>query len=102
MTWYNMSDCDFSDFFSLSSCAQTISSNLLFPIMLLTIFIITIIGTIFSGRSFPRALTYAGFICSIISLPLAIFGWINVDYTYLSFFLTGVGAIAVRLSEASS
>jgi len=103
MSWYPvMNDSDGTDFYTLSDYAQRVSSGILFPFLLLTIFIISMIGMVSTGKSFSRSLTFSGFICSIFSILLVVMNWLNVQYMYLAFFITGVGLIGVRLSEAGN
>ena len=100
--WYNMTSCDFSDFLTVSTCANTISSNILMPLILGTIWLIMLIGISYTGRSFFRGLTFSSLICSVLSIFLVFLNFLNKDYMYLLFILTGVGLIGVKLSEAPS
>jgi len=102
MSWYNLTSCDYSDFFNLTSCANQVSNYVFMPIMLLTIFLISLIGMSFANKSFFRGLTFSGFICSILSIFLVLMNMLNVNFMYLCFFLTGGGIIGVILSEALS
>jgi hypothetical protein len=79
-----------------------VSNFILMPVMLLVIFFISAIGMVFSGRSISRAITFSGFICSILGIVLSILGMLSTQYMYFCFFITGVGLIWTRLSEAPS
>jgi hypothetical protein len=103
MAWYpTINDTIGTDIFGIFSNANQISNNVLMPMILLTIGIISLIGFTYTNKSFFRGLTYSGFFCSILSVPLVLMSMLNPDYMYLSFFLTAVGLVGVRLSEAPS
>ena len=102
MTWYNTAQCDFSDMFTVTSCAHILSNNVLFPALLFTIYIIAIIGMAFTGKSIFRSLTYAGYIGSMLSILLVIMNFLNPNFMYFMFLLTAIGVIGIKLSEAPS
>ena len=93
---------DTSDWYNMFVYANNISDGIFMPIMLLTIFFIALIGSVFSGRPFHRALTFSSFICSILGILMAIMGMINVNWVYFLFFLTGIGLVWSKLAEGQS
>lgn len=102
MAWYNMSSCDYSDFFTVTTCANTVSNNILMPSMLMVIFVISMIGITYVNKSVFRALAYSGFLCSVLSIFLTLMNMLNSDYMYVCFLVTGIGILATWLSEAPS
>ena len=100
--WYPTNISGSLDMYGIANLAQTISGGILFPLILLTIFFITLIGMAFSGKSVFRGITYAGLICSVLSILLVLMNFLNRDYMYLCFLITGIGILGVRLTEAMS
>ena len=101
ISWYPQISND-TTIYGLTESANNISGGILMPLMLLTIGIIALLGTVFSGKNFFRGLLYAGFICSILSITLVLMSMLNINYMYLCFFLTAVGLVGVRFTEAPS
>ena len=70
---------------------------LIFPLIMLGIFVILLIATkLFSGRV---AFTFSSFICTVLTIPLAILGFMAPMYMYLFVVLTGFGVLWGRLSK---
>ena len=103
MAWYPvMNGSDGTDFFTITSYANTVSKGILMPAILLIIFTVSLAGTTYTGRSFWRGLIFSGFLCSILSVMLVIMNLLNPNYMYLAFILTGFGVVGTLLSEAFS
>lgn len=104
LAWYNtnLPQNQSLDIYGVSAYAHQISNNVLFPMILLGIFFIILLGTIFSGNTFFRGLTFAGFACSVLSIILVLMNFLNRDYMYLCFLITGVGLLGLKLSESYS
>jgi hypothetical protein len=93
---------DTADMYTIVAYANMISNGILMPIMLLTIFMVSLLGMVFYGRPFHRALLFSSFICSILGILLVIMNMLNVNYVYLAFLMTGIGLVWSRLSEGQS
>jgi hypothetical protein len=103
MTWYpQINSCDFSDMFTVTQCANSLTNNILFLVLIWTIFAISLIGFVFSSKSFFRGLTYSGFLCSALSILLVVMGLLNSAYMYVFIILTGLGVLGTWLSESMS
>lgn len=103
MSYYQvMNATDTEDMAAVFLYINRVASNLFFPIILLVIWAITLLGSVLSGKPAYRGFTYASFVCSILSILLVLFNVLNKQYMYFSFFLVGVGLIWVRLAEAQS
>ena len=101
MAYYpEMNVTDTADMFTLFRYVNYVSGGLFFPIILLVIFSITLIGSVLAGKPAYRGFTYASFVCSILSIVLALMNFLSKQYMYFSFFLVGIGLIWVRLAEA--
>lgn len=101
LAWYPTIGND-TTIYGLTESANNISGGILMPLMLLTIGVIALLGTVFSGKNFFRGVLFAGFICSILSIILVLMNMLNINYMYLCFFLTAVGLVGVRFTEAPS
>lgn len=103
MAWYpTINDTIGTDTYGIFANANSISNGILMPSILLTIGLISLIGFTFVSKSVARGLTYAGFLCSVLSIPLVLMSMLNTDYMYFAFFITGIGVVWIRLSEAPS
>lgn len=101
LAWYPTIGSDTS-MLGITQSANNIANGILMPLVLLTIGIISLIGMTFTGRSFPRSLLFSSFICSILAILLVLMNMLSVNYMYFAFFLTAVGLVWVRLTEAPS
>ena len=73
LAWYPMlTQNDTLDMSTLVVYANNVSHGILFPIMLLVVFLITLLGMTFSGQTISRSVLFGGFICSILSIPLVL------------------------------
>jgi len=101
MAWYPVLGND-TTIYGLTQSANNISGGILMPLFLLTIGIIALLGTVFTGKNFFRGVLYGGFITSILSILLVLMNMLNVNYMYFCFFITAVGLVGVRFTEAPS
>ena len=103
MAWFQvLNENDTLDMYTLTSAANRISENIYMPIMLLVIYLVWILGSVFTGKPISRSVLYASFICSILSILMVIMNWLATSYMYFLFFMTAVGVIWTILSEAAS
>ena len=101
--WFQtINSSDVSDLFGIMNYSNNVSGGLFMPVMLLVIGAIALLGTVFSGKSVFRGMTYAGFICSILSILMVLMGWLNGNYMYFCFLMTAIGLVGIRFSEAPS
>jgi len=87
-TMLYFADCNFSTFNTSVACAAS-SEPLLFPLLLIGIWIITFIAT--KAFTTPRAWTMASFICFILALPMVMMGWMASMYMYAFLVMTAIG-----------
>lgn len=103
LAWFRvLNTSDTGDMYQLMSSVNSISDNIFFPIMLLVIFVISLLGSVVSGRPVHRSLVYSSFICSILSILMVIMNWLAPTYMYFLFFLTAVSLIWTKLAESFS
>jgi hypothetical protein len=103
MSYYEvLNNTDTEDMFSLFRYVNNVADGLFFPLILLAIFAITLIGSVLTGKPAYRGFTYASFVCSILSILLVLMNFLNKQYMYLSFFLVAIGLLWIRLAEAPS
>ena len=74
------------------------ADGLLFPVILFVIWIISFIAM--KGYSSARAWTFASFLCTVLSIIMAILDFVSPKIMYLFIFLTLVGFIWLKLEEA--
>ena len=76
------------------------TDGLFMPIMLLVIWIIIFISTLSEGRQAPRAIIFASFICSLLSILLSIMHMLNPQYMYFIFLVLGGGILWQYLAKS--
>lgn len=92
---------DTRDLFSMMEFINNTSSGgTFFPIMLLTIWVIAFIGSLFEGREAVRAWIFASFIAAVLAIPLAVTGLLDNNITYLIILLLSGGIFWIRLQNA--
>lgn len=79
---------------------HTATEGLFFPLTLLSIWIIAVIGSISEGRDFKLAFIFASFITSILSIPLVFINLLSASYMYFLFLLVGIGVIWMYLDRS--
>ena len=103
MAYYpTLNSSDTADLQTIMTFVNVATGNIFWPIILLVIWIIWVLGATFSGRPFYRALLFASFFCSILSILMVLMNWLSPNFMYFLFFLTAVGLIWTRLSESYS
>jgi hypothetical protein len=103
MAWFKtLNVTDTADIQTLMGAANTISDNILMPLMLLTIYLVLFLGSIFSGKPIHRSLIFGSFVCSILAVLMVIMNWLAVNYMYFTFFMLAVGVIWTYMAEAYS
>jgi len=86
---------DTQGFFELTKYVSSVTDGLLFPIILMVIWVVVFIAT--KQFSSSRAFTYAAFICTVLAIPLAVFEMLNPRYMYLFIVLLAAGAVWLKL-----
>lgn len=91
---------DTKDLFTLFRYINnTATEGLFFPVMLLVIWFVAMLGVIADGKPFSRGFSFASFISSIIAILLVILNVLNPMYMYLLFVLTGIGVFWMYLTS---
>lgn len=95
-----LNSTDTKDLFTLFRYINnTATEGLFFPVMLLVIWFVAMLGVIADGKPFSRGFTFASFICSIIAILLVILNVLNPMYMYLLFVFTGIGVFWMYLTS---
>lgn len=103
MTYYPVLTVnDTVDMTTLMTFANTLSGNLFLPLMLLVVWSVWTLGSVFIGKSFFRSTLFASFFCSILASLFVLLNWLSPNYMYFLFLLTALSLLGVRLSEAYS
>jgi len=98
MTYYvEPTNNDTKGFFEFFSYVNTVAGGLFFPIMLLVIWIIIFIGT--KQYSTSKAWTGASLVVSFLSISLVIAELVAPKWMYLSFVLTAVGVLWLKIEN---
>jgi hypothetical protein len=92
---------DTGNIFNIFGYVQnTATDGLFFPLTLLAIWIIALIGSVSEGRQFSLAFIFASFIVAILSVPLVFINWLSTSYMYFSFILVGIGVLWMYLDRS--
>jgi hypothetical protein len=103
MAYYDVLNAsDGTDMQSIMSAANRLSGDIFMPVMLLVIFSVWVLGSVFMGKSIGRAVLFGSFICSILAVPMVLMNWLSVNYMYFCFLMVAIGAVWVKLDEAAS
>lgn len=73
------------------------SEGLFFPVILLVIWFVAFLAL--KQYSTARAWTFASFLCSVISIIMAVLDYINPKFMYLCIFLTLIGFVWLKLDN---
>jgi len=76
---------------------NTVSDGIMFPIIMLVIWIIMFIAT--KRYSVSRAWTMASFFSFILSVPLMVMGMLAPKFMYLIILLLAVGVVWMKLED---
>jgi len=101
MTWYEMPNAtDSQGLYEFFGYVNKLSNSLFFPVMLVVVWFISFVGTFnVLGRDRPagaRAFTFASFLISVLSIMLAIMGFLASKFMYLSFILVAIGVLWLK------
>jgi hypothetical protein len=77
-----------------------VTNNLLFPLILLAMFVITFVGTMNFGNG--RAFTYSMFFCSVLAIFMTVARMLNPVWMYLCFVGLGIALLIMRISKSST
>jgi uncharacterized membrane protein len=80
------------------SYGNTVSGGILFPLVLLSMFIIIFITTI-NATSVSRAWTTASLICAILGVMLAVMQLLAPAYMYGLFIMVAIGVVWLKLES---
>ena len=75
-------------------------NGIFMPIVLVTVWIIAMIGAISEGREASRAFIFASFIVAVLAIPLALIGLLGSQYMYFTFLLVAIGVLWYKLDNA--
>ena len=82
-------------FLELASYTNTVAGGLLFPVILMVLWVIILIATKQFNTS--KAVTYASFVCLILAVPLALLDLINPTFMYIFGILLASGLVWLKL-----
>jgi fumarate reductase subunit D len=100
MAYQVLNSTDTRDLFTLFRYINdTATQGLFFPVMLLVIWFVAMLGVIADGKPISRGFTFASFICSVISILLVIMNVLSTNYMYLCFILTAIGVFWIYLTS---
>lgn len=82
-------------FFELARYTNTATDGLMFPVILMVIFVVVFVAT--KQFSTAKAFTFASFVCVVASLPLALLDVMSPRFMYLFGILLATGAVWLKL-----
>ncbi len=91
---------DMLDLWTISRFTNNAAGGSMFLIILVAIWTIAFIGGIAEGRKAYRGWIFANFICTILTIPLALLGLVQSTYMYFFIILLGFGLIWAKLAES--
>ena len=91
---------DMTDLWEISRFTNSASGGFMFLTLMGSIWTIAFIGAIAEGRKAYRGWIFANFICTILTVPMALLGMIQASYMYFFIILLGFGLVWTRLSES--
>lgn len=80
--------------------SNDVTGGLFFPIMLLVIFVIQIIGGVSAGRPGSRTFVFAAFTATVLSIILGILALVEQRWVYLAILFVSLGVFWVRLAQS--
>lgn len=78
------------------------TEGLFFPVILLTIWLISFIGAIAEGRSASRAWIFSSFISAILGGLLVLLGFLSANYVFFLVLNIAFGIVWIYLSESKN
>lgn len=91
---------DLVDIWEISRFTNSASGGFMFLAIMFSIWCIAFIGAIAEGRKAYRGWIFANFICTILTIPMALLGMISSSYMYFFIILLGFGLVWAKLSES--
>ena len=91
---------DMQDLWTISRFTNNASGGGMFLTIMIAIWAIAFIGGIAEGRKAYRGWIFANFICTILTIPMALLGMIQSSYMYFFIILLGFGLIWAKLAES--
>lgn len=91
---------DMQDLWTISRFTNNASGGFMFLTIMGSIWAIAFIGAIAEGRKAYRGWIFANFICTILTIPMALLGMIQSSYMYFFIILLGFGLVWAKLSES--
>ncbi len=91
---------DMIDLWTISRFTNTASGGSMFLIIMAAIWAIAFIGGLAEGRKAYRGWIFANFICTILTIPMALLGMIQSSYLYFFILMLGFGLIWAKLAES--
>lgn len=89
---------DTESIFAILRYTNTVSEGIFFPVMILVVSIITFVAGL-STTSVSKAWAFAGFIATVLSIPLAVLDLIAPTYAYFAVFCLAAGIFWVKLEN---
>lgn len=91
---------DMQDLWVISKFTNNASGGDMFLIIMASIWAIAFIGGIAEGRKAYRGWIFANFICTLLTIPMALLGMIQASYMYFFIIMLGFGLIWAKLAES--
>ncbi len=91
---------DMQDLWSITRFTNNASGGFMLLTVIGSIWAIAFIGAIAEGRKAYRGWIFANFICTILTIPMALLGMIQASYMYFFILMLGFGLIWAKLSES--
>ena len=84
---------DMQDLHTISRFANNASGGFMFLTIMGSIWAIAFIGALAEGRKAYRGWLFANFICTILTIPMALLGFIQASYMYFFIIMLGFGLV---------
>jgi hypothetical protein len=91
---------DMQDLLTITQFTNSVSEGVLFLVLITTIWGIAFVGSLANGREAYRGFIFASFICTILSIILALIGLLSLTYIYLFIILLGFGLVWASLAKS--
>lgn len=89
---------DLLEIFKFTAISAT--DGLMFPILILTIFVVQFIGVISEGRQASRGFIFASFTAAILAIPLGILALLEQKWIYILILMLSYGLFWIKLQNA--
>jgi hypothetical protein len=90
---------DTKGFYEYFGFVNTAAGGLFFPAMIFVIWIVIFLAV--KSYSTPKAFTFASFMCSILSILLAVMDYISPKIMYVFFIFLVIGLVWLKLDTES-